>query len=306
MGNRDHHPDLTLYAALSRLPWPKSYYFKILALCFVGTHIPLIATAVLALALLPIPMNIELALVGLLLATTAAAATATILLVRGMLSPIAAVTRALDAYRQDGSYTPIPAVGDDEAGMLISTVNTIVREFTETRSELEALSYRDDLIGIGNRRWLLGKANELLRSDDANARPTTVALLDLDSFKVINDTCGHAAGDDVLKQVGAVLTAHSRPRDLVGRLGGDEFCVIFLDCPREEAAAAVDRMRTALKQKRLDERYGIDVSISCGLTERHDPHEDLDETFARADKALYRAKEAGRGQTELSEPKMSP
>lgn len=113
---------------------------------------------------------------------------------------------------------------------------------------LEFQSNTDTLVGIGNRRWLLGKAQSLLTPPSNYWAPTTVAIIDLDSFKTINDTARHAAGDDVLKQVGEILVAHSRPTDLVGRLGGDE---------------------------------------------------DLDDTMARADNALYAAKSVGRNQIRI-------
>lgn len=291
--------NLRLYAALSTLRWPRSYYLKILMLCFVGTHIPLIATVGLSLIILDVPVSTELSIILIMLGGTVIAAAATIYAVRAMLSPIAAVTTELERYRQSEEFNELPHTGNDEAASLMDSVNSLIMQFRATKLELETLSNMDALIGIGNRRWLLGKAQALLTGHSNAWAPTTVALIDLDSFKVINDSCGHAAGDDVLKRVGDILTRHSRPTDLVGRLGGDEFCVIFPRCPLDEAAAVIERMRGALARTGLAEKYGVPVSFSAGLTDRLDDAEDLDDTFARADRALYDAKSAGRDRIEV-------
>lgn len=292
--------NLRIYAALSDLHWPKSYYLKILVLCFVGTHIPLLATVILSLIILDVPLSTEVSILLIMLLGTVVAAVATVFVVRAMLAPIAAVTTELDRYRRTGEFNELPRKGSDEAASLMETVNALIDQFMQTKLELEIQSNMDALVGIGNRRWLLGKAESLLGRPPNEWSPTTIALIDLDGFKSVNDTCGHAAGDEVLKQLGEILTTHSRPSDLVGRLGGDEFCVIFLRCGVDEAAAAVERMRTALAGTDLAAKYGVPVSISAGLTSRADDDEDLDDTLARADKALYEAKASGRNRVHIA------
>jgi len=292
--------NLRIYAALSDIAWPRSYYLKILVLCFIGTHIPLLATVVASLLILDVPLAKELSVLLLMLAATVVAAVATVFVVRAMLAPIAAVTNELERYRQKGEFSTLPERGRDEAGTLMKTVNSLLRQFTETKAELEIQSNMDALVGIGNRRWLLGKAEALLTRPSNAWSPTTVALIDLDSFKTINDTAGHAAGDAVLKRVGEILLAHSRPTDIVGRLGGDEFCIVFPRCDVSAAAAAVERMRKAVCETSLGEDYGVAVSISVGLTYRSEEDEDLDDTLARADRALYEAKAAGRNRIHVA------
>ena len=289
-----------LYMALSELPWPKSYFLKILALCFVGTHIPLIGTVVACILLLDIRVESELSVFLILLASTVAAAAATVFIVREMLAPVSAVTNELQRYRQSGEYQKLPTRGADEAAVLMRTVNALLDEVTESKSELERRSNMDTLVGIGNRRWLLTKAETLLTRPSNDWAPTTVAILDLDNFKSINDTAGHAAGDEVLRQVGRILLAQSRPTDIVGRMGGDEFCIVFPLCDVTAAAAALERMRKAVSETDLAERYGVAVSLSAGLTRRQDQDEDLDDTLARADSALYKAKAEGRNRIEIS------
>lgn len=298
--------NLGIYSAFSRIPWPKSYFMKILAVCFVGTHIPLIVTVILGLWLVDLSGGAKLAVLGLLLVGTIIGTVATIVIVRGMLAPVAAIDRNLTRFRDRDEFDELPQVGNDELSDLMQTVNTVVRRVTQTRKELEALSFQDDLVGIGNRRWLLGRASEILSRSEQNWRPTTIALIDLDAFKHINDTCGHNVGDEVLKEISDILAEHSRPTDLLGRIGGDEFCIIFLKCRAQEAEAAIDRMRAAIAARGLSERFDVPVSISCGLTERHDSRENLDETFARADEALYAAKAAGRNRTQIAPPAATP
>ncbi|MGX1306042.1 diguanylate cyclase (GGDEF)-like protein [Amorphus suaedae] len=300
MSTQTQHGRMRLYSALSALRWPRSYYMKILVLCFVGTHIPLLATVVLSLLILNVPASTEVPIILIMLGGTVVAATATVFCVRAMLAPIAAVTAELERYRQTEEFTELPRAGKDEAASLMHSVNTLIRQFIATKSELETLSNMDALVGIGNRRWLLGKAEAIL-TKEANAwAPTTVALIDLDCFKAINDTCGHAVGDAVLKRLGEILTTYSRPTDLVGRLGGDEFCIIFLQCTVEEAAAAVERMRLALARTDVARAHGMTLSLSAGLTTRAEDGEDLDDTFARADRALYDAKAAGRDRIKIA------
>lgn len=298
--HRYPHPKFRFYAALSKLPWPKSYFLKILAICFVGTHIPLIATVIVCLALMDIPVHTELSVLLIMLAGTVVAAAATVFVVRAMLAPVSAVTKEMERYRQNGEFHELPATGTDEAAMLMRTVNSLLHHVTRTNAELETQSNIDALVGIGNRRWLLAKAELLLTRPSNDWAPTTVAIIDLDNFKAINDTAGHAAGDDVLKKVGAILLAHSRPADMVGRLGGDEFCIFFPRCDVTAAATAVERMRKAVLESGLVEKYGVTVSLSAGLTSRQDQNEDLDDTLARADHALYAAKSAGRNRIEIS------
>ena len=296
----DPQQSFRFYMALSKLPWPRSYFLKILALCFVGTHIPLIGTAIACILLLDVPVQTERSVLLIMLAATVAAAAATVFFVRGMLAPVSAVTHELERYRQSGAFQPLPGRGADEAAVLMRTVNALLDEVTETRSELERRSNMDTLVGIGNRRWLLSKAETLLTRPSNDWAPTTVAIIDLDNFKTINDTAGHAAGDEVLRQVGRILLAHSRPTDIVGRMGGDEFCIVFPLCDVTAAAAALERMRKAVSETDLTQKFGVAVSLSAGLTPRQDADENLDDTLARADRALYEAKAAGRNRIEIA------
>jgi diguanylate cyclase (GGDEF)-like protein len=122
--------------------------------------------------------------------------------------------------------------------------------------------------------------------------PTTLAILDLDHFKAINDTWGHGVGDNTLLMVADLLREHVRGNDVVGRIGGEEFAILFRGLAHGAAAPVCDRLRMLLGEKRLP-GSDIGVTMSAGLAELC-PGFGLDPIFEAADRALYRAKAAGR------------
>jgi diguanylate cyclase (GGDEF)-like protein len=154
----------------------------------------------------------------------------------------------------------------------------------EERERFESLARKDPLTGLANHRHF----NEVLETEleVAGAEGTSVALgvLDLDHFKQINDVHGHPFGDEVLRRAADALRCRVRSRDVVARLGGEEFGVILPGCRPDEAAAIVDRLRALTP--------GGETS-SAGIA-GWDGAESADALVARADRALYRAKRGGR------------
>ena len=120
-------------------------------------------------------------------------------------------------------------------------------------------------------------------------------MLDLDHFKRVNDERGHPVGDEVLKQTGEALRAVLRASDLVGRYGGEEFCVLLRHCEPAAFSRLDERLHEALA-RRCRETLGFDVAFSAGAVRVRDG-ETLAAAIARADDQLYRAKHAGRGRT---------
>lgn len=156
---------------------------------------------------------------------------------------------------------------------------------------LRKLSLSDDLTGLPNRRELESRLDAALAAATRSRSAVTVAMVDLDRFKAINDTHGHAAGDAVLRQVAALLTRSLRASDSVFRIGGDELCVLMPDTEVESAVEAVQR---SLLRLRTVSRTGLHVAFSAGCAEwRHG--DDRTALLARADEALYVAKRAGGG-----------
>jgi diguanylate cyclase (GGDEF)-like protein len=156
----------------------------------------------------------------------------------------------------------------------------------DLRRRLAGQARTDPLTGLANRRmW-----DERLELERERCRrsgtPLTVAVLDLDYFKRYNDTRGHPAGDELLRQVAEAWTAMVRPTDTLARLGGEEFGVLLPDADLAAAAIVMERLRTGVP---------FDQTVSIGLTE-HRRGEDVAATMQRADMALYAAKSAGRDQ----------
>jgi diguanylate cyclase (GGDEF)-like protein len=181
---------------------------------------------------------------------------------------------------------------------LISLMPVTVASITLTRNELtrrlERAATRDFLTDALNRSaFTTAGQNLLARHDDVSA-----LMLDLDRFKRINDTYGHAAGDRVLQAFARVVEHGLRADDLFGRIGGEEFAVL-LPCAADEAAEVAERVRTAFAEERVTIESGevLQATVSIGLAAGG---ADLDALLARADEALYRAKADGRNRLALA------
>ncbi|MEP0323440.1 GGDEF domain-containing protein [Bauldia litoralis] len=156
----------------------------------------------------------------------------------------------------------------------------------------------DDLTGMLNRGALMSHADEALRKSSAAEKPMSVILFDLDNFKSINDRFGHAAGDDVLRQFGKVVSTELRPTDRVGRIGGEEFVVVLPQTSLAEAFALAERIREtfAVRCASLD-GLPVKATVSAGVTTAR-PRSSLDALLAAADDGLYLAKQNGRNRVE--------
>jgi diguanylate cyclase (GGDEF)-like protein len=163
------------------------------------------------------------------------------------------------------------------------------------RQQLVKLASQDGLTGLPNRRRTAELATSALADATATQTPLTIAIIDMDHFKVINDRCGHATGDFVLKEFARVGRESLRESDVLGRWGGEEFLLVMPGATLEFAMASLERMRTLVFGIRLPASgAGMRVSLSAGLATSLRHGRSLDEMIARADSALYVAKNEGR------------
>ncbi|HUA56348.1 MAG TPA: PleD family two-component system response regulator [Candidatus Sulfotelmatobacter sp.] len=160
-----------------------------------------------------------------------------------------------------------------------------------------ALASTDPLTGVHNRRYLDTHLDQLLQRARANAKPLSVAFCDIDHFKKLNDSYGHAAGDEVLIEFTRRLLRNLRSHDLVARIGGEEFVVVMPDTPPERARRIAERLRQKVEQEPFTvgtQATPIAVTISVGVTTSRVADAFGVELIKRADEAMYQAKNSGR------------
>jgi diguanylate cyclase (GGDEF)-like protein len=166
--------------------------------------------------------------------------------------------------------------------MLCSDLLTLVKDESE----------RDLLCGVLNRRGIEQKLDAELKRAGRIGQNLTVALIDIDHFKAINDHAGHAAGDTALRDVVSAISGHLRPQDFLGRFGGDEFLLILPHTTSSEAFTISSRIEQSVRELSIPGDV-MPLTISIGLTQATSG-EVAGPLLARADKALYKAKNAGR------------
>lgn len=162
------------------------------------------------------------------------------------------------------------------------------------QARLEAMATRDELSGGANRQVFETLFDQAARLARRHRRPMSLIALDIDDFKTLNDTHGHAAGDTVIRALAATIREHIRDTDILCRWGGDEFLVLLGDCGQADARTIAEDTRQAVAARPIRHGRGeLSVTLSLGVTAcRHD--EDLASVAGRADAALYEAKRSGR------------
>jgi diguanylate cyclase (GGDEF)-like protein/PAS domain S-box-containing protein len=205
----------------------------------------------------------------------------------------------------------------DKAGLVSHYVATMT-DITQRKlaeSEINALAFYDPLTGLPNRRLMLDRLRQALTGSDRSRRHGALMMMDLDNFKILNDTQGHDVGDQLLVEVSKRLQAGVREGDTVARLGGDEFVVILEGLDRAGFAAMQAEAVGVKIQALINEPYELTVSnqagtcihhcsVSIGITLFQDQHTPTDELMKRADTAMYQAKSAGRNTLRFFDPEM--
>jgi len=171
----------------------------------------------------------------------------------------------------------------------------------KSTEEMEHLSHTDDLTQVPNRRNIMDKLNYEMQIHRRKKRPISIAMLDIDFFKKVNDDYGHQGGDLVLSELAQFISVQLREYDSIGRYGGEEFLIILPETIGEQAFSICDRIRTTLQENVY--RYNgreIRVTASIGVAARGSEENITMSNFIKeADRCLYFAKETGRNRTEI-------
>lgn len=193
---------------------------------------------------------------------------------------------------------PLPVVRNDEVGHLTAAFNRVLEKLLESRAEMEYLARHDGLTGLPNRQLLATHVQHAQARAQRHGYSLAILYLDLDGFKTINDSLGHAAGDTALCETATRLSVAIRGEDTLARIGGDEFVILLADLDPDEAreiAELVARKCLGVFERPVriqdqDCRLGTSIGLTLDHGERT-----LDALLTAADMAMYRAKEAGRG-----------
>jgi len=188
----------------------------------------------------------------------------------------------------------VRVVGHGSETMLLMTCEDIDDAY-KLSEKLNYHSSHDELTGVANRKVLEDRLSRVLESAHSEGSQHTLAIIDVDQFKIINDTCGHAAGDELLRQVARLLRQVIRKRDTLARIGGDEFALLLEDCPLGDATQTAEAARQAIEALQFDwEQSTHRVSVSVGLVALNAQCENVISALSMADTACYAAKDSGR------------
>lgn len=200
----------------------------------------------------------------------------------------------------EASISPMKAASGELIGAVI-----VIQDVSHTRLLTKQLSYHashDLLTGLYNRRKFEEYLGEVLVNVDEENRNHTLLYLDLDNFKIVNDSCGHVAGDELLKQLPALFNEVLRSGDIVARLGGDEFGVLLENCSLNKATNIADKIRQTIKDYRFvwDDRT-FEIGVSIGVIAINSDNYDISQILSAADMACYAAKDSGRNRVHVYE-----
>ena len=192
---------------------------------------------------------------------------------------------------------------------MVNRVDRAERELKELKLGQEyamKLAYHashDQLTNLVNRAEFENRLKQALQEITTRGRQHVVMYMDLDQFKIVNDTCGHAAGDQLLRQVGALLKQKVREGDTLARLGGDEFGVLLENCPMQEAIRIAHELRQCVADFRfVSESRSFNIGASIGVIHVADGTLNLTDVLGAADAACYMAKEKGRNRVQFYRP----
>ncbi len=202
------------------------------------------------------------------------------------------------------SFAPIRDERSEVQGVVV-----VFRDVSHARRMAAQISWQashDPLTGLVNRATFDQRLEGLIEAARQEKQEHCILYMDLDQFKIVNDTCGHVAGDELLRQVAAVLSGHIRESDTLARLGGDEFGVLLVACPEEKALFIANQIRDAINEFRFGwGEKSFTIGVSIGLVVVSAESERMEMVMSAADTACYAAKDAGRNQIRVFQPNAS-
>jgi diguanylate cyclase (GGDEF)-like protein len=231
---------------------------------------------------------------------------------RWILNPIAALKASTDKIRNGNFEVDPPLAGQDEIAHLSRSFESMARfvidsnrdleeKVRERTKELHHLSEIDSLTGLLNRRGMLERFVGEIARQARQGGSMGILLLDLDHFKDINDTYGHAAGDLALCEVAKVLQSTKRTYDHAARWGGEEFLMLMPDCPKADLLGIAERIRAEIAALRI-QAGGGSFNFTASIGAHHpDTPQTLDTMLQKVDGALYAAKDGGRNRVQIAE-----
>lgn len=203
-----------------------------------------------------------------------------------------------DEYSIETSASPLKNHDNEVIGAVLVFINTThIRNLSR---EMEFQAAHDSLTELLNRREFERQLAQAIRRSHENNLQHALCYMDLDQFKIVNDTCGHIAGDQLLRELSKLMPHSIRSSDCLARLGGDEFGVIIFDCSIDDAKKIADSLRTAIKNFTFTwDKKIFDIGVSIGLVPITKDNGSLQDIMRRADASCYIAKDLGRNRIHI-------
>jgi diguanylate cyclase (GGDEF)-like protein len=239
--------------------------------------------------------RLRIILIGLALATVTVAIAGSMLLARSITRPINRLAALAQRIRSGDYAERAQCGGQGEVADLAQSFNHMLDGISQRESEILRLAYEDTLTGLPNRTRFNDRLEQAVRAGGRSGESVSVLLLNLDRFKDINESLGHAAGDQIIRAVGEVLSGSLREVDTIARLGGDEFAVLLPGATTLDVSRIVQRVLAALARPIALEGQPVDVGVSIGVASFPEHGPDGAAILRHADVAMHVAKEAATG-----------
>ena len=230
-------------------------------------------------------------------------------LARTLIRPLNQMGQAISQFTQSFSLAPLPVRRNDELGQLARDLRNMqekilaqISQLNENHIAMQRMAHDDPLTGLPNRRLFFNRLEHAIANAERTGKLVGLLYVDLDFFKEINDTYGHAVGDEVLRSVAALLASVTRAGDTVARLGGDEFVILFDEIEDSKALLGIAQKLLSYLQNRLLIRgHDLQVKASLGISLYPRDGKDAQTLLQSADKAMYCSKHDGRNRISMAQ-----